>query len=147
MNCTTLRDEPHRPGTPCGVRPATGPAAALLPPAQATDGTSPRPPRPASSRPVGLATSLRSARGRPDTERDLRPSRIPRLPRLRVRGYERDGYTAVTRRQHFLGASLRPVRKYPPRPSWFAGCAWSREESSLAAAYGPYEGHSSTRLT
>jgi len=39
MNYTGLQDEPHRPGTPWGVRPAAGTPAALPPRARATDGT------------------------------------------------------------------------------------------------------------
>src|SRR5262245_10038625 len=115
-----LTDELHRPagGTSparyaLGRTPAgryTSSAAALAP---APDGASPATtPGPPSGRP-SLPPAFGPARGRPRTERDLRPSRIPRSSRFRVRGYERGGYTAVTRRQRaFPGASPRPVRKY-----------------------------------
>src|SRR5215467_5610220 len=101
MNRTGLRDESHRPRTPRGVRPAAG-----TPGGAAVAGPGIRRRQPRWARPAGpqadrsaLPPVLGRARGRPGAERDLRPYRIPRLPTFRVRGYERGGYTAVTRRQ------------------------------------------------
>ena len=62
MNLTGLTDEPHRPGTPRGVRPATGTPAALAPLAQATDGARPDDAARPGFRPTGRVCHRSSAR-------------------------------------------------------------------------------------
>src|SRR5215469_7936774 len=59
MNLTRLTDEPHRPGTPRGVRPATGTPAAL---AQATDRASRDDAARPGLRPTGRGCHRSSAR-------------------------------------------------------------------------------------
>jgi len=63
MNRTRLRDEPHRPGTPWGVRPATGTPAAP-PPTQATGSASPGPHTRPALRPASQPCHRPSARRR-----------------------------------------------------------------------------------
>src|SRR5262249_52751669 len=62
MNFTGPTDEPHRPGTPGGVRPATGTPAALASLARATDGASRDDAARPGFSPTGRACCCQSAR-------------------------------------------------------------------------------------